>query len=171
MRYDRKSTVGVVQIWIVLSILVLVSATGHGLMEIEEVGFWLITPEEAGLPPALVDPYEVRQRGLEKDEPSMPDTGPVIQVEKPETEEAHPSPLEILIRFTPRQAPVDLSTLNVTLVKFFNIDLTGRVRPYTSPDGIHIQDAKLPSGEHTLRLTLADMDGGLTTEEISLRVM
>ena len=95
----------------------------------------------------------------------------VRQMFEPETEEAHPSPLEILIRFTPRQAPVDLSTLNVTLVKFFNIDLTDRVRPYMSPEGIHIQDAKLPSGEHTLHLTLADMDGGLTTEEISLRVM
>ena len=137
----------------------------------EKGGFWLITPEEGAMAPAFVDPHGVRDRGLFSSDSVEQNKGPVIKMEKPNVDDVVASPLEIVIQFSPREASVDLSTLKVTLVKFIDIDLTDRVRPYVSNEGLHIPDAQLPSGEHTVRVTLGDTDGGLTVTQLYVKIM
>lgn len=129
-------------------------------------GFWLITPEEAAMPPASTE-----KRGQPFDagrEP--PDNGPLIEVLKPVPGAPIAVPLEIAVKFVPRSAPVDLSSLKVTVVKFIGIDITERVRPFATPAGIQIPDAKLPSGEHTVRITVADATGGVSRKQVTLTV-
>jgi len=135
-----------------------------------EQGVWLITPEEAAQPgapegvlaPPGGHPFEIGREA--------PDSGPIIELVKPEGEAARPSPLAVLIRFTPRSAPVDLSTLAVTVVKLISIDITDRVRPYASPEGIDIPDAKLPSGQHTVRISVGDAGGGISRKQLTVTV-
>jgi hypothetical protein len=134
----------------------------------EPDGLWLITPEEAAMAPA---PPEKRQGGGQFDvgrEP--PDTGPTIEVIKPVLGAPASTPLEIAIKFISKGAPVDMASLKVTVLKLFGIDITDRVRPYATPAGIQIPDAKLPSGEHTVRITVADASGGVSQKQVTLTV-
>lgn len=129
-------------------------------------GMWLVTPEEAALAPTPMD-KPVGQLDIGRE---PPDTGPVIEVLKPLLGAPVSVPLEISVKFVPRSAPVDLASLKVTLMKLFGIDITDRVRPYASPAGIQIPDAKLPSGEHTVRITVADASGGVSQKHVTLTV-
>lgn len=130
--------------------------------------FWLVTREEAAMPPAPEE--QVAPRGLFEAGREEPDTGPLIDVLKPLIGKVQSAPLEILVRFEPRTAPVDLSSLKVTLMKFIPIDLTDRVRPYASLEGIRIPDARLPSGEHTVRISVADNAGGVSRKQMTVAI-
>ena len=129
---------------------------------------WLVTPEEAAMPPAPEE--QVAPRGLIEAGREEPDTGPLIDVLKPLIGKAQAAPLEILVKFASRNAPVDVASLQVTLVKFIPIDITERVRPFTSPEGIRIPDARLPSGEHTVRISLADKGGGVSRKQMTVTI-
>src|SRR5262245_31826847 len=84
----------------------LVSAQGS------EQSSWLITPNEAALAPA--DALEdIKSRSLNE-------AGPNIDVVKPQDGEDAGSPAEILVRFLPRAATIDLTSLKVTLLKFIS---------------------------------------------------
>jgi hypothetical protein len=122
---------------------------------------WLITPEEAALAPAPEE--EIRSRGLT-------DAGPMIDVVKPTEGGEGQSPLEILIHFVPRSESVNLSSLRVSVIKLFSIDITDRVRPYATPEGIQLKEAKVPSGKHRVRISLSDHNGGTSVREISFEV-
>lgn len=131
---------------------------------------WLITPEEAALPPASLE-----ERGLKGGTPfdigrEPPDIGPIIEVMKPTEGTPQSPPIEIAVRFAPRQQQIDLKSLKVAVVKFISIDITDRVRPYLSEEGIQIPDAKLPSGEHTVRITLSDVTGAATVRQATIKV-
>ena len=145
--------------------------SGLALAEQGHGDFWFITPEEAAMAPASIDPQAIRERGLFSSEPEPSENGPKIRLEKPHGDDAQPSPVEIHIQFIPRDAPVDLSTLEVTLVKIIDIDLTERVKYYAKDTGLHIKDANLPSGEHTVRVTLGDTEGGLTVTQFNVKIM
>lgn len=149
-----------------LPVAVFLLALASGVQAAGQDGFWLITPEEAAMPPASTE-----KRGQPFDagrEP--PDNGPLIEVLKPVLGAPSAVPLEIAVKFVPRSAPVDLSSLKVTVVKFIGIDITDRVRPFATPTGIQIPDAKLPSGEHTVRITVADASGGVSQKQLTLTV-
>jgi hypothetical protein len=153
------------------AILFLVSAVSlilllHSFAIAGEPGVvWLITPEEAAAPDDA-EPL-VQSRGLG---PKLPDAGPMIELLLPLENATISVPTEVSVRFTPRNAPVDLSTLQVTLVKLIRIDITDRLKPYTSPTGIKIPDANLPSGEHKVRITLGDAEGGVTSKDMIFKI-
>ena len=125
-------------------------------------GFWLITPEEAAMPAEPAYPTTTKGLGPFDIGREARDTGPLIEVVKPEGGKVQSPPVEVSVKFAPRNAPVDVSSLKVLVVKFIPIDITDRVRPYTTAEGIEIPDAKLPSGEHKVRLSLSDSTGGVT---------
>jgi hypothetical protein len=146
----------------------LMTLTVLGSLTMEAVAseeLWLITPEEAATPEEA-EPL-IRSRGLG---PKLPDTGPMIELLKPLANETISVPTEIVVRFTPRSAPVDLSTLKVSVVKLVRIDITDRLTPYVSPTGIKIPDANLPSGEHKVRLTVGDAEGNVTSKDVIFKI-
>jgi hypothetical protein len=100
------------------------------------------------------------------------DTGPEIIIIAPEGGGEYNSPLEINVKFLSRgEREVDLATLRVDYLKIITISLTKRVLPYTTKEGILIRDAKLPSGRHKIRVTIGDIDGGMTQETFIVKVM
>ena len=133
-------------------------------------GIWLITPEEAAMPPSQDEIIHPRGGMLFDIGREVPDTGPMIELLKPNDGTSTPVPVEVSIRFEPRAAPVDLSTLKVMVVKLISINITERVRPYTSPQGIQIPDARLPSGTHTVRISLADTAGGFSRKQVTVSI-
>ena len=122
---------------------------------------WLITPDEAALADAPLEapPPKVRLRGKTAASPA----GPVVEMVNPVDGQPTRAPVSIYIKFTPNPSPIDLATLKVQVLKIIKIDITDRLRPYVKPDGIHIDDGRIPAGHYRLRLSLADVDGHQTT--------
>lgn len=131
-------------------------------------GFWLISLEEAAMAPLEVSdlPSDVTDIGR-----GAIDFGPIIEIIKPSgAKVAIAPPVEILVHFVKREFPIDPESIEVELVKFFTIDITDRVKPYISKDGIHIPEANLPEGEHQIRLTVADTEGTSSSKDMIVRI-
>ncbi|MDA0739782.1 MAG: hypothetical protein O2999_15050 [Nitrospirae bacterium] len=131
---------------------------------------WLITPEEAAMTPAAdADPlqggahFDIGREDL--------DIGPIIDVQKPIAGKPLNAPIEISVTFKPRSHPIDLTTLEVVLVKFINIDITDRVVDYVSDQGIQLKEAKIPSGSHRVRVSVADTTGAVSTRDFLFEVL
>lgn len=152
--------VNVVVIGIAIGVLCLVS-TGPA-----ETGDWLITPEEAAMAPAAQPPRGIVGVGQEDIS-----AGPIIEVVEPVSGGRGPMPIQVLIRFTPRAEPIDLASLKVTLVKFIDIDITDRIRPFVTLEGIQVKEAKIPPGKHRVRITVSDKAGDLSVKEVSFEVL
>lgn len=118
-----------------LGILLLASFASEN----QAAGFWLVTPEEAAMANAESSPG-LRKRGI------APRSGPIIEPLRPSPGQASRSPVEIDVKFHARTSPIDESTIQVTLLKLINVDLTDRIRPYITAFGIYIPNANLPSG-------------------------
>lgn len=129
-------------------------------------GDWLITPEEAAMAPPSDPPRGII--GVGREDIS---TGPVIEVVEPLNGGRGPMPIQVLIRFTPRAEPVDLSSLRVTLVKFIQIDITDRIKPFVTLEGIDVKEAKIPPGKHRVRISVSDKAGGVSVKEVSFEVL
>ena len=98
-------------------------------------------------------------------------TGPQIKVVEPPPEGEYKAPIRLVINFIPREGTqVDLKTFRLEYLKLFSIDITGRVAGYLAPSGIKVEKADLPPGEHKLRLTLKDTEGGITQQVYSVKI-
>ncbi len=122
-------------------------------------GVVLITPEEARLP----TPKDVfASRAITR--------GPHLDLAGRDEGHLH-SPLPLQVKFRGfGGATINLDSLRVTYMKAPNVELTQRVRPYARPDGIEIQEAEVPPGEHLLRVELQDSEGRRTTTTFLLSV-
>ena len=129
-------------------------------------GDWLILPEEAAMAPAPEPGPGILEAGREDIS-----AGPAIEVVEPLNGGRLPMPIQVLVRFAPRSEPVDLASLKVTLIKFISIDITDRIRPYVTAEGIQVPEAKIPSGKHRVRITLADRAGAWSVKEVSFEVL
>jgi hypothetical protein len=152
--------VNVLAIGIAVGVLCLAS-TGQ-----TETSDWLITPDEAAMASAAEPPRGIV--GVGREDISA---GPVIEVVEPLNGGRGPMPIQVLIRFTPRSEPVDLASLKVTLVKFIPIDITDRIRPFVTPEGIQVKEAKIPPGKHRVRITISDKVGDLSVKEVAFEVL
>ena len=115
---------------------------------------WLITPEEAA---------KVRSPKGDFKEPvaAVEGPGPLIIVRNPKALQSVRSPVDIFVAFQPGRSgqPPDMSTLNVTLIGFFNFDITDRVREYIKASSLEIEEADLPTGSHQIRIAIKDISG------------
>lgn len=127
---------------------------------------WLITPKEAAMAPA-------KERGLEGEIPVAAESemGPKIEVIKPTQGASAKPPVEVEIKFVAKSSPVDPASLTVSVVKLINIDITDRVRTYVTASGIHVPAAQLPSGKHTVRISIADQDGLRSVKDLTFEVL
>jgi hypothetical protein len=129
----------------------------------------LITPEEAML--ADVESIEDKTTFNVGREITLPDTGPVIEVISPKDGGVYKAPLPIELKFIPKEGTeVDPNGLKVEYLKFITIDITDRVKPYADPTGIHVEKADLPLGKHTIRVTIPDSEGGVSSKKLTATI-
>jgi hypothetical protein len=112
----------------------------------------LVTPEEAALPAGAPPSLEFR---------GSPTRRPSIQVVSPPPSAGlvH-SPLELKLRFHAfGGAEIDPESVVVTYLKNPAIDVTQRLAPFITADGIVIDHAELPPGDHQFWVELKDKTG------------
>src|SRR3972149_2323479 len=122
----------------------------------------LITAEEAAAPD--LNPAEWHL------EVSRTDEGPEIQVLSPHMGASVKKPVSIDVRFIKGEKEIDLSTIKLEYLKFLTIDLTPRVKDYLTKDGVKVPNVNLPSGTHTIRLSVGDIAGAVTKQVFTFEV-
>lgn len=121
----------------------------------------LITLKESKLPDAA---GAIATRGISR--------GPGIKVVSPAPGAATPAPFEFKLEFTPRSgAPIDLSSIKVVYMKNPMVDLTPRVKSSITPDGIDFKNAQVPTGDHQIKVVVADTDGREATAFVNISVV
>lgn len=135
-----------------LTLIISLFSVSYSFAAVEEIT--LLTEEEGAMEEAPSRLYEIG-RAL--------NNGPDIKVVTPEVDGEYKSPVKIIVLFLSKDGKeVDLSKLRIECLKLFTIDLTERLLPYTSKEGIKIENAKLPPGKYKIRVTIGDEDGGIT---------
>jgi hypothetical protein len=99
------------------------------------------------------------------------DSGPKIKVVEPPPDAEFRAPIRLIITFIPREGTaVDLKSFKLEYLKFVSIDITGRVAGYVGPGGVNVEKADLPPGDHKLRITLKDTQGGISQQVYSVKI-
>jgi hypothetical protein len=120
----------------------------------------LITEEEAKLPPPK-GAVAADRRGIMR--------SPKVEFISPG--DSVSSPLRLVLKFQSfGAAKIDPDSVKVIFLRTPNVDLTPRVKPFIQADGINMQDAELPPGEHTVRVDIKDSDGRPGTTIFTLKV-
>ena len=138
--------------------LVAAAACATGAVQGEAV--WLMTEGEAALAPAPLT------------RAPLPNDGPLIKIITPQQGAEVTSPFPVEVQFEPRAggAPPKMDTLKLTALKIFEIDITDRVKPYVGESKLFVKEAKIPTGRHRLKLTIADAAGNLTAQILEVTV-
>lgn len=92
--------------------------------------------------------------------------GPVIDLREPLTMPVT-SPTRLVISFTPKDSPVQLDSLRVRAKKYLKwtggwspfIDVTHKLKMYTSESGILCQKCEVDRGRYLFHLTIQDRNG------------
>ncbi len=122
----------------------------------------LITAAEAAKPNQKI------MKGMRT--PPEPSDGPILEFVTPKDGATVGKPVPIEVNFKAKDAPVQIESLEVTYLKLFSIDITDRIRPYATADGIHIKEADLPAGTHRVKFSLKDTEDRLTERTLSVTI-
>jgi len=129
---------------------------GFGTRAAAEV---LITAEEAKLPTNNVSRRAMFLGPTIEIISPRPDLGPVR------------SPVRLVLRFRNHGgAQVNLDTLSVTYLKKPTIDLSARVAPFATAEGINMPIAEVPPGSHRLWFDIEDSNGEIGSVELTLQI-
>jgi hypothetical protein len=119
----------------------------------------LITEAEAKLPnpPDAV----LTRRGITR--------GPAIEQVSPSADAK--SPLLLKVKFITRNnVEIDTDSVKLTYLKAPSVDLTARIKKYVTANGIEMDGAEAPPGQHVLRLDLMDKRGRVSSAFFRLSV-
>jgi hypothetical protein len=88
----------------------------------------------------------------------LPSTGPIIQMEEPSEGNDFNGPGDFHINFVSHNPDkvVDMESLRVVYLKFINIDITEKIRPYIRGNSIVVPKKTLPEGDHRIRIKIKD---------------
>lgn len=107
----------------------------------------LITPEEAALPSA--PGVTLATRGITR-KPNIRMTSPKASVS---------APFNLQFKFQAHGgSKIKPSSFHLIYLKTPNVDLTARVRPYVTPEGVDVPEAEAPPGQHMIKATIADSE-------------
>lgn len=134
-------------------------------------GFELITAEEAQqeAEAAAAAPREVRTRGLPVAKPGQP----AIEVVTPTVAgNAVNAPVRIEAAFKPAPGTRIVPSTFRVLYGLLKIDLTDRMKKHATvtEQGVVVDQARVPAGQHRLFLQVADDQGNTAEQELRLRV-
>jgi hypothetical protein len=125
--------------------------------------FQLVTPAEAALPAGTVPALELR--GSPTRRPN------VIVVSPPPNAGLMHSPLDLKLQFRAfGGAEIDPNSVVVTYLKEPAIDITQRIMPFITAQGIDVSQADVPPGKHQFWVELKDKDGRIGGAEFSFQI-
>jgi hypothetical protein len=125
--------------------------------------FELVTQKEAALPAAPI--LNLDLRGSPTRRPA------VIVVSPPPAAAQLSSPLDLKLQFRAfGGATIDPSTVVITYLKQPAIDLTQRLTPFITAQGIDIAQAQVPPGKHQFWIELKDNEGRIGGGAFSFQV-
>jgi hypothetical protein len=120
----------------------------------------LITEQEA-MRPAAAPKAEGASRGIFR--------APRINVLSPQ--EAVTSPLILKLKFESfGGTKIDENSVRVIYLKNPSVDLTPRLKKHLDSNGIEMDVAEAPPGEHHLKVEVKDSDGHLGTADVVIKV-
>lgn len=123
----------------------------------------LLTSAEAAQPnlPAGKSAASSVERIARSDDHTLHVAGaPEIVVDTPTQGIGVTAPFPVKIRFIPSAgAKINVDSLKVDVLKMVPISLLSRVKPYLTPTGINVPEAKIPAGTYNLRIVVADDQG------------
>lgn len=121
----------------------------------------LIKNDEAKQPPAS---GVLATRGISR--------GPGVKLVSPEPAATITSPFNLKVVFEPRGgAKIDPAATKVTYLRATPVDLLPRVKPGLSEQGIALDSAEVPPGEHAIQISVQDSEGRVTNTVIQLNVV
>lgn len=121
----------------------------------------LITSEEAGLPPTSSTGQGTRNltRGPGIDPLATPATAVAGR------------PFRLSVKFMPSNGvPIDPASVRVTYSRQPAVDLTARVKPFVSADGIDAPAVVVPPGRHVIEVQATDKEGRIGRKQFTLTV-
>ena len=101
---------------------------------------------------------------------------PMIVLHEPRDGGVYSSPIGIDIAFQPTDGTlIDLNSLKVTVITHtvlgdLSFDITDRVSGFTSQTGIQAREADIPSGQHTVTISVADTKRRLSQRQFDITV-
>ena len=124
----------------------------------------LVTEQEAALPPDRLPPLETR---------GSPTRRPSITIVSPAPNGgAVKSPLSLKVKLRAfGGAKIDPDSIVVNYKKTPMVNLTPRLAPFISADGIEVPDAEVPPGTHDFRIEVKDKDGRVGGADFSVQVV
>ncbi len=148
--------------WPFLAAVLVISFSGV----VSAGGKWLITPEEAAR-------VRMPEGDLRQPVAAVEGPGPLIVVQNPKALQRVHSPVKIQVSFEPGRSglPPAMETLKVTLIGFFDIDLTDRVREYVEGTRLNVEEADLPTGNHRIRMAIRDTTGNPNERDLIVQVV
>jgi hypothetical protein len=141
---------------------------------ISTVFIWLLVKPALASP--LITAAEMLQYGNSVDyvqSLSAPATGgPLIELVNPQLlSQAVKSPARIELLFKPKDGAVNLATFKVHYGKA-RFDITSRIlkKAKLGANSVLIEEAELPEGEHRFAISIADVQGRMSSQEFMVRV-
>lgn len=145
---------------IALSAAVVLALSG---LAVPARAFELVTAAEAALPAAQAPMLQMR---------GSPTRRPAVTVVSPPPDAGvmH-SPVTLKLQFRAfGGAKIDPASVIVSYLKQPTIDLTQRLAPFISAQGINVVQAEVPPGKHQFWIELKDNDGRVGGAEFSFQI-
>jgi hypothetical protein len=125
--------------------------------------FDLVTPTEAALPAAPLPSLDLR--GSPTRRPT------VVVISPPPAAGQIQSPMDLKLQFRAfGGATVDPSSVVITYIKQPAIDMTQRLTPYITAQGIDISQAQVPPGKHQFWIEFKDTEGRIGGGPFSFQI-
>lgn len=121
-------------------------------------GVWLINSQEAALPPSA---SSKAGRSITR--------GPAIRQVSPAAAVTANQPFDLRVDFAGRGGEkINPATTQITILRGGNIDITSRLKPFITANGIEMPAAMVPPGTHVLQVAVSDVDGRQTIANIEI---
>ena len=121
----------------------------------------LISEQEAALPAAA--DTSLTLRGVTR--------GPKVQIISPAQEVAVKSPFNLKLKFESfGGAKIDPASVKATYLKSPSVDLTQRMQKFIKDNGIEMDKAEVPPGEHVIALQIKDTEGRAASVNFKINV-
>jgi hypothetical protein len=156
MAAAARRTPAIARLWIAACLASLCSATAADAFE-------LVTKEESALPAG--PPPALQMRGSPARRPK------IVVVSPPPGAGLMHSPVELKLQFQGHGgAQIDPSSVVVTYLKEPAIDITQRIMPFITANGIDVAQAEVPPGKHQFWVEVKDQTGHVGGAEIDFQV-